>query len=188
MRPLRVPTKAVLAGLAMAICSGAHSALAQSRSDGTRFAWTASGSGASQAAASSNWSERLRGAMQDKLAPIYEGFADLLRPAAANLTWGGPVHFDGVIPGPDGGRPKFSRAFAAGEPHGAGGTAESFSPLLLNPRRFRVPWLLAPGNVFHAMPVMPVATIGSVRIDFVAASLGINSGTSAALMQFTVRF
>jgi hypothetical protein len=129
----------------------------------------------------------LRGAVQDRLAPIYDSLADLLRPAGARVTWGGTVHFDGVLPGEGGGRPDFSRAFALGEPQ-VESTDDSFSPLMLNPRRFRVPWLVAPSNFFHNMPVLPMATIGAVRLDFVAASLGTNSGTSAAFLQLSVRF
>ena len=188
IRPLRARRAAALAGLAVAFCCGASNAVAQSESSATRVAWSADGSGAGQADAPSSWGDRLRGAVQDKLAPIYESFTDLLRPAAANLTWGGTVHFDGVVAGADGGRPEFSRAFAAGESQGASAAEDSYSPLMLNPRRFRVPWLVAPSNLFHAMPVMPLATIGPMHIDLVAASLGVNSGTSAALLQFAVRF
>jgi hypothetical protein len=186
--PSRVHRAIAHAALAVAFCCAANSALAQYKPDGTRVAWTANESGARPVESTSNWGDRLRGALHDKLAPIYGSFASLLRPAAANLTWGGTVHFDGVVPGADGGQPKFSRAFAAGESQGASETENSFSPLMLNPRRFRVPWLVAPSNLFHAMPVMPVAAIGPMHIDFVAATLGINSGTSAALVQFSVRF
>jgi len=188
IRPLWVCRAIVLAGLAVAFCCGASNAVARSQSDATGLAWNADESDASQADAPPRWGERLRGVVQDKLAPIYESFAGLLRPAVANRTWGGSVYFKGVVPGADGVQPEFSRAFAADISQGAGAAQDSFSPLMLNPRRFRVPWLLAPSNSFHAMPVMPVATIGPVHVEIVAASLGVNSGTSAASLQFSMRF
>jgi hypothetical protein len=182
IRPSRVIRSAVQAGLAVALCCGASGSAAQSRADSTGAAMTAAGS-----ATSSNWSDRLRGVVQARLAPIYDSFADLLGPAAGKLTWGGNVHFESAVPGEDRGLGPF-RAFVMGESSSTGVSEDAFSPLLLNPRRFRVPWALAPGNMFHAMPVMPLAAIGPVHVDFVAASLGINSGTSAAFLQLSARF
>lgn len=178
---------AALAASTLLLCSASTLASAQpSQADGAHAPW---GQPATMAPddAPMTLSARLRGVVQDKLGPLYDSVADLLRPASARLTWGGPVHFDGVVPTGGAERPDFTRAFTPSESLGDT-TEESFSPLMLNPRRFRVPWLVAPNNLFHAMPVLPVATLGAVHIDLVGASLGTNSGTSAAYLEMGVRF
>jgi len=183
-----VPCLVLACGLAASLCGSAAHAAAPLPADPARIAWTSGSAAERSVDLPSNWSERLRGAVQDKLVPIVESFTDLLRPAGGTLTWGGPVHFNNAGSAIATRGPDFARAFTAEEPTATAPNDDSFSPLMLNPRRFRVPWLVAPSNFFHAMPVIPVASLGAIRLDLVAATLGTNSGTSAASVQVAVRF
>ncbi len=60
--------------------------------------------------------------------------------------------------------------------------------MLLGPRRYAIPWLLAPDNAFHAMPTLPLANIGSMRVELTAASTGFRSGSGAIYGKVIYRF
>jgi hypothetical protein len=60
------------------------------------------------------------------------------------------------------------------------------SGYVLNPRRFNVPWLVAPDNEFHLMPAVSVARVGLARWDLVGATLG--GRTGAVVSSFVYRF
>lgn len=135
------------------------------------------------------WADYLRGAMREAFAPLRAGFAYVMQGAADRATtvhvtipadawagydaapapqalasvWGGTLPFRPDLTPPDG-----------------------TSSVLLLPRRFAMPWLVAPDNVFHQMPALAISSAGPVHVDLVGASLGGHTG--AVIGQVVVRF
>lgn len=144
-----------------------------------------------------HWSDVVRSTVQNALAPVYVSVTELLRPAAnARLVWGSTARFESF--GPDATRywRDFAEAFGYRDANTSGFALQraAFSPdqtgvgAWLNPRRFRIPWLLAPESVMHAMPTLSMATFGSFHADLMAASIGGRAGSSAVYGQLVYRF
>jgi len=148
--------------------------------------------GASVATAASPlfaWAGRLRDAMGEALSPLRSGLAYMMlgtsdrsttvhvtlpadawagydaapAPQALGSVWSGTWPFRPDLTPPDG-----------------------TSSVLLSPRHFAMPWLVAPDNVFHQMPAVSLSGAGPVHLDLVGASLGAHTG--AVLGQLVVRF
>ncbi|SPE34559.1 exported hypothetical protein [Burkholderiales bacterium] len=143
------------------------------------------------------WPELIRSTVQDALAPVLSSVNDFLRPArSAEFGWGAPSHVergsaDAVQSWRDPGQ-------APGDPAANTNTLLLQRPALslgyagagpgVGLMRFRIPWLVTPESAMRAVPTLSLASLGSLHMDLMAASIGGRSGASAAYCQLLYRF
>lgn len=135
------------------------------------------------------WTDLVRQAVHDAWAPLSAGFEGI-RHAAERIGAAGPpearspsvrMEFEPVRLEAPANQPLLGPVWSGSTPWRPELTADSDgSGFILNPRRFNVPWLVAPDNEFHQMPMVSVARIGTARVDFVGATIGGRTGTVIA--------
>jgi len=144
----------------------------------------------------SYWSALVRNTVQDALAPVYASVKDFVHPANAVRAWSVPTDAERsnpyALPYPQDFAPaSVSEATSTSNfalQRSALPSSDAGVGTWLGPLRFRIPWLVAPDSVMHAMPTLSLAAYGSVHVDLMAASIGGRGGSSAAYGQLVYRF